>query len=229
MNRVLLSALYALLALIAQPLWAATMSYSGKLLTETGTPVVGGYVVAGTFAPGFDPFDYNCVYGDPDCNQVGGSFGSAYDSAVGEGNFIPIGAGTFTLTDGSFSGSGDSAASVGTQIWLFGFEDGSRNSQNQALASSSLPSWQVPFVATSLSASDADVFVMGAPHPEGVSLTSIPVPEPASLHLVLLLSLLAAAARSRARPLRPVRPVQHAEVRDERGGVAFAIQPKYDV
>ncbi len=166
---------------------AATVQYSGKLFAEFGPPVVGGEVIIGTFAPSFDPSQYNCVYGDESCNQVGGSFGSAFDSAVGEGNFFPIGFGAVTEIDGSFSGFGNTAAPAGTQIWLFAFENLTRNSFYQVLASSTDPAWQVPTQPngfTAIVASQANIFVMGFPDPEGVRLNVVPFPEPAGMAML---------------------------------------------
>ena len=169
----------------------ATVQYSGSLFDEHGDPVGGGYVIVGTFAPGFDPYNggneegtrYNCVYGDSVCNLNSG----AYDSAVSDGNFIPIGAGTITMLQGGFFGAGTTSAPAGTPIWLFAFEDTSRDSFFQVLATSS--TWQVPGQPpgfASLDASDADLFVMGTSHPLGVALSVIPFPEPCSLTFAVM-------------------------------------------
>jgi hypothetical protein len=166
------------------PAYAAGVDYSGRIFHE-GSPVVGGLVVAGTFAPSFDPHSYACIYGDMACNLDP----FAYDSAVFDGNFIPIGAGDLTDGTGFFSASGTTDAAAGTPIWIFAFQDASRNSFFQALASSTNASWVVPaqpLGQTQLNASNANVFVMGDSHLQGISLTVIPFPEPNSACMALL-------------------------------------------
>ncbi|MCH8043458.1 MAG: hypothetical protein IID44_07035 [Planctomycetes bacterium] len=162
---------------------AATIQYSGNVFSESGTPVSGGYVIAGTFAPTFD--DYIGTYGDDSRNLNSG----AYNLAVADGNFFPIGPGTITSPNGTFSASGITDAPVGTPLWLFAFEDISRDSFTQILASSSNPAWQVPAQpngSTTLTANDANVFILGASHPQGVALRVIPFPEPSSFALSVL-------------------------------------------
>lgn len=189
---------------LTQAVTAATVQYSGSVFFNFGTPIVGGYVVAGTFAPGFDPYNggqhsgtnYNCVYGDDVCNLNPG----AYDAAVSDGNFIPIGTGTVTDQNGRFSTSGSTSTPAGTPIWLFAFEDNSRDSGYQVLASSSNPAWQTPSQptgVTTLTASDANLFVLGTSHPRGVALRGIPIPEPSSMALSVLgcLAVLVAAVQ----------------------------------
>jgi hypothetical protein len=156
---------------------AAEINYSGQVFNESGLPLPGGFVIAGAFAPTFNPAGYCCFYGDPACNLDPG----AYDRAVADGNFLPAGAGGFTDAAGFFSLTGTSAAQAGSPIWLFAFEDAGRNSFTQALASSSDPDWAVPSGAgvTSIQATEATTFVLGQDHPLGIALSVIPFPEPA--------------------------------------------------
>ena len=175
---------------------AADVSYSGSVFFQ-GTPVVGGFVVAGTFKPGFDPLDYACVYGDIACNLEEG----AYAHAVADGNFLPIGPGDLTDAIGAFSASGTTTAAAGTPLWLFAFQDNSKDSFFQALVSSSDPSWLVPAQpsgVTQIVASAANIFVMGDSHPQGVSLTVIPFPEPSTACLAVVCALaMSLSARTR--------------------------------
>ena len=154
---------------------AATISYSGRVYDEMGQPLIGGYVVAGTFAPSFDPSRYSCFYGDNACNL--GS--QAYDRAVADGNFVPAGPGGFTGVTGLFTLAGDSTA-AGSPVWLFAFEDEGRDSFFQALATSGAANWLVPTGSgsTTLSAVQADRFVLGGDHPNGIQLSVVPFPEP---------------------------------------------------
>jgi len=175
---------------------AATINYSGNVYSESGSPISGGYVIAGTFAPAFNPHGYSCFYGDPACNQLPG----AYDMAVRDGNFFPAGTGGITDANGSFSLTGQTNAS-GMPIWLFAFEDATRDSFFQALATSNSPDWivQSGSAVTSLSAVQADTFVLGMDHPNGISLFVIPFPEPGVL---LSTGLISAALSIRIRPGR---------------------------
>ncbi|MEZ6072993.1 MAG: PEP-CTERM sorting domain-containing protein [Pirellulales bacterium] len=190
-----------LFAISPHPAGAAIILYSGSLFTDSGTPVVGGYVIAGTFRAGFDPYNggeyggtrYNCVYGDESCNLISG----AYDMAVSDGNFIPFGDGAITTINGEFTAIGATSAAAGTPIWLFAFSDTSRNSSYQVLASSSDSTWRVPESIGSFVASDADLFVMGSSHPQGVSLRVVPIPEPSSLTMLVLVSCFAIGSRRR--------------------------------
>jgi hypothetical protein len=162
---------------------AASIGYSGKVFSEYGVPIQNGLVVIGTFAPTFDVGNYNCVYGDGFCNL---EFGTAFDSAVSDGNFFPIDS-TLTGTDGSFSGMGSTSAQAGTPLWMFAFEFDQPASFFQVLASSTDPSWQVPAQpsgSTVLSAASANIFKMGMSHQEGLMLTVVPFPEPSSLILL---------------------------------------------
>jgi hypothetical protein len=167
---------------------AATVNYSGKLFSEAGPPVSGGEVVIGTFAASFDPFQYSCVYGDGACNLDLGAF----NSAVGEGNFFPIGSGAITGTDGFFSGTGTTSAPSGTPIWMFAFEDLTRDSFYQVLTTSSHSAWQVPAQPsgiTEIVALQANTFVMGFPEPEGIRLNVVPFPEPGTFLLLTVVGM----------------------------------------
>lgn len=197
-SSILITALVFTCCSPSQDATAAKVGYMGNVFSEAGTPVSGGFVIAGTFAPGFEPFEYNCVYGDGSCNLLSG----AYDSAVADGNFIPIGPGTNTDLNGAFFAVGDTFEPAGTQLWLFAFEDNSRDSFFQVLASSSSMGWQVPTQPTGLTlltASDAELFVLGASHPQGVALSVIPFPEPSSWALSVLGCFAALGTRSRLR------------------------------
>lgn len=164
---------------------ACGQSFSGTLYSGSGEPVVGGEVIVGVFASGFDPYNgghyggtrYNCYYGDEGCNLNL----HAFDMAVSDGNFIPLGEGAITNSRGAFSGTiiPTDSVQIGTEIWMFAFEDQSRRSFYQVLASSSHPSWQVGG-GSPLEAMDANIFVMGSSDPEGVRLWVIPFPEPSS-------------------------------------------------
>jgi hypothetical protein len=199
-RRLFLSAfVLALVGLGSQCVSAAVVGYSGRVFLGF-TPVENGYVVAGTFAPGFDASNYTCFYGDEVCNLNSGAF----ESAVTDGNFLPIGFGELTDSSGFFSAAGTTAAATGTPIWLFAFADDSADSFFQVLASSTDSSWLVPSQPagiTELVASDANIFVMGESHPLGVSLSVIPFPEPSAL-LLLCLGALGVAALRRSRGSR---------------------------
>lgn len=187
----------------ASSLPAQVVTYSGQVFDEfgdLGTP--GAYVIAGTFREGFDPYDYNCVYGDEACNQVGGEINGervpAFEAAVFEENFFPIGEGVLTDAGGVFSGSGMTDAAVGTPIWLFAFDSegaGSSDAFFQILATSVSAPWQVLPGLTQINAREADTAVMGFPRGDGIAFSVIPFPEPSAGLLVLLTSLTATVGR----------------------------------
>lgn len=159
--------------------------FGGTLYSEFGGPVVGGEVIVGVFTPDFDPRSggtlYNCYYGYRDtCNLSHGAF----EMAVSDGNFIPLGAGATTDSTGAFSGFifPTQSVPVGTEIWMFAFEDLSRSSLVQVLASSSNPSWRVGS-GLPIDAGDASIFVLGSSAPGGVRLSVVPFPEPSSILL----------------------------------------------
>jgi hypothetical protein len=99
---------------------------------------------------------------------------------VQDGNFLPAGSGGLTNISGNFVLTGDSPAAAGTPIWLFAFEDAGRNSGTQVLATSGAANWLVPTGSgsTTISAVQADRFVLGRDHPNGVQLSIVPFPEP---------------------------------------------------
>lgn len=170
------------LSFITDAAVAASVGYSGYLYSEFGAPVVGGYVVAGTFSP-------DTVFEGTYVDDVGDWLGGAYDNGVTAGFFSPIGNGTLTNTEGFFSSFGISSAPAGRPIWLFAFEDDSRDSFYQVLASSDDFSWQVPNQPsghTTINAVDANMFFIGNSHPQGIELSVVPFPEPTSLVLMLL-------------------------------------------
>jgi len=171
------------------------VSYSGKIYFS-GAPVVGGYVIAGTFKPGFSPSTYTYAYGDSSGNLEP----MAYDRAVADGNFLPIGSGALTSFGGAFSASGTTSAVAGTPVWFFAFQDNSRDSFFQVLASSSNASWQTPTQpdgVTSFNVNTANQFIMGAPYLDGLQLTVIPFPEPSAAAIAMLGVIGAAMWKSR--------------------------------
>ncbi len=193
LNPSLFTLMFCVCGFVSQNVSAATVEYSGKLFAnELLNSVSGAYVIAGTFAPGYDVVGEGTLVSgyvhdnlDADNNLEPG----AYDRAVANGIFIPIGLGAITFPDGAFSASGTTNASVGTPIWLFAFGDGTTHSNTQVLASSSDTAWLTPAQpsgSTTISASDTNLFVLGVEHPEGVALAYLPTPEPTSLVLSLL-------------------------------------------
>jgi len=201
--------------LVSQVTSAATVEYSGSVFS-LGGPADGSYVVAGTFAPGYKPFsgsddfdtysnstlyeinDLYCVYAATvfDCNIEAG----AYDTAVSDGIFTPIGLGTLTDQNGFFSTSGTTDAPAGTPIWLFAFEGNDTDAGTQVLASSTDSTWLIPAQpagVTTLVAGNADLFLFGVGHPQGVVLTGVPIPEPTSLVLSFLGGLAILGSRRR--------------------------------
>src|SRR5688572_17685339 len=79
---------------------AATVNYSG-VLTEApfpNGPLNDNFVIAGTFAPGFQVSQYKFAYGDPSGNL----YNDHYAYAVADGNFRPIGPGTLANSQGAF-------------------------------------------------------------------------------------------------------------------------------
>lgn len=163
----------------------ATINYSGRVFKNPyinlNTPLEEAFVIVGTFAPGFAPHSYNFVYGDTSGNQ--NEF--AYPMAVSDGNFIPLGSGTFTDADGNYSASVETSLPEGTPIWQFVLKGDDNDPtddalpQSQILASSLI--WQIPAQpdgTIDLVATHADMFIMGGPHPLGISVSVPPFPEP---------------------------------------------------
>lgn len=163
---------------------AGILSFSGRVYNEARVPVSGALVIPGTFAAGFDPFNYTNFYGDESQNLLP----DAYDMAVADGNFDPAGAGVLTSSDGSFTWLGNPSVPPGQPLWFFVFESGTTNSFYQALASSNSPNWISPPVsgATMIAANEANQFVLGERYADGVATTVIPFPEPTSTAMALM-------------------------------------------
>jgi hypothetical protein len=180
-----------------QPVAAQVVNYSGTVVDPFASfaPVANGFVIAGTFKPTFDPYQYSCVYGsDAFCNMDS----TRYSQAVADGNFIPIGAGTATLSDGSFSTSGSNLQGPGQQLWLFGFSYADPDLSNDMVLASS-PSWITSASPLEINTSDATLFVFGSPFGTAIALNGgLPVPEPN----IALLGGVAACVASMARRKR---------------------------
>jgi PEP-CTERM motif len=196
----------ALLFLVPSPMWAAaTVNYQGFLYGGSFgpfapfQPVVNGFVVAGTFAPGFNPSSIPAVYGDF-AQNVGSDY---YAKAVADGNIRPIGPGTLTDGTGHFSASGMTSDPTGTRIYLFGFSTPvpSNSGAFSTLGTSSDASFLVPPGGgiTTVNASMANQFVFGGTHNNGISLDVLPFPEPSTFILagVGFVALAAFAVRRR--------------------------------
>jgi hypothetical protein len=163
--------------LSTDPACAATIDYHVVLYNNSGVPIQGGRVIAGTFKPGFNVSNYACTYSDPFCNP----YENNYSLAVADGNFIPFDAGGLTSSTGIFSGSGISTA-TGSQIWTFAFSGSQPNGAGgQVLATGSGPSFFVPAAgSTGFNSSGINQFIFGQSFNSGLKLTGLPVPEPAS-------------------------------------------------
>jgi hypothetical protein len=164
----------------------ATVNYEGFVYADEFSfmPVQNGFAIAGTFPPGFDPYSYHCVYGDTSCNLNAGH----YSAAVGDGNFVPIGAGDLTDASGFFSGSGTTSAAAGTPVYLFVFATPDPDTSFYwGLATSTHPSFLVPAANgdTTLNAGLADTFIHGADAPGGIALRVVPFPEPSAFVFTL--------------------------------------------
>lgn len=188
------------LVFVAPLLWtaphfasAAIVNYQGQL-TNYGAPVTTGYVIAGTFKPTFDPYLYKHAYGIDDAGNMDSP---RLTQAIADGNFIPIGSGANVAPDGSFSGSGVTALSAGTKVWVFAFDNVNADAaQNFALASQ--PKWMTSPNAVTLYGGDATEFVFGFKFGDQISLSVLPMPEPSSLLMVCTaLGVAAASARRR--------------------------------
>lgn len=173
---------------------AEVVSYNGDL-TLNGGPVPNGFVIAGTFAPTFDPHNYKYVYGD----SWGNLLSSQYSQAVSDGNFRPIGSGTTTFLDGAFAGSGFNSTGAGHPIYLFAFDHPNPDlAENFALATS--PSWITGGATLSISGADASAFVFGLKAGSTIELNGLPFPEPSSFALVAtLVCVLAPRLRRKSR------------------------------
>ena len=161
---------------------AATVNYQGYLYGEFGSPAYGGFIIAGTFAPGFNPETIACVYGDESCN-VGTEY---YTLGVNDGTIRPIGDGVTTDSNGFFSGTGTTSEIAGSPIYLFGFPPFS--SAEGVVATSNHPSFLVPPTdgSTTLDASLANSFVFGYQTGNGIAVAVLPFPEPSALALVVI-------------------------------------------
>src|SRR3990172_2650140 len=96
----------------------ATVAYQGYLVQSPfGGPIANGFVVAGTFAPGFIPADYFEVFGD----GYGNVELNHYSNAVAAGAFHPIGSPVTTSPLGFFMGTGSTTVPQGASIYLFAF------------------------------------------------------------------------------------------------------------
>jgi hypothetical protein len=164
---------------------AATVNFEGFLYDGFNGPLWGGSVIAGTFAPGFDPTDIPCVYGDSSCN-VGAEY---YNLAVADGTIRPIGSFAIANSSGFFSGSGITNEPAGTPIYLFGFNPSENYSA--VLATSSHAAYLVPAMggSTSIHAVQADSFIFGFKLGRGFSVDGTPIPEPTTLTLLALTAL----------------------------------------
>jgi hypothetical protein len=181
--RVTSSAL-AILALVAtlamaRPVQAQVVSYSGNL-EKFGSPVDNGFVIAGTFKPGFDVNNYNYVYG---IDSFGNMETPKYAQAVSDGNFIPIGAGTLSSL-GAFSGSGTGSVGSGHQVWLFAFPQANPDAGTEAVLATN-PSWMTGAGVLTISGSDATTFKFGILSGNALQVLGLPVPEPSSIALAV--------------------------------------------
>ena len=155
---------------------AAQITYVGSVSSlEPVCPVK-----LGVFNPVFDPCRYKFVYG---VDEVGNMNGTMYGKAVAEGNFLPVGQGTYAFPGyGSpgFAGRVTVSGLEGRPLWLFVF--GNRDPDcAETLAFCSDSSWlcppdngQIP-----IDASTATTSVFGSFGPGGaIQVSGLPFPEP---------------------------------------------------
>lgn len=177
-----------------------------------GQAIENGFVIAGTFEPGFDVSRYKFIYGMDD---VGNMDSTGYSQAIVDGVFRPLGNGTHTVPNGTDDDyiyphgyfSGFAATSdpdhYGSKIYLFCFNDETQGNVLFAIFTSTNPSWVLGSENRTLYASDADRFVFGS---KGygdfdIELQGLPMPEPSTIVILSsgLLTLCFVAKRSRRR------------------------------
>src|SRR5690349_3245720 len=98
-NYLVWTVLAALVTVSPSLTWAASVSYSGRLSGIFGQPQVGGFVTAGTFAPGHTAESWILANND----SSGNVNADVYTLGVSSGVIVPIGIGAATFFDGSFS------------------------------------------------------------------------------------------------------------------------------
>lgn len=163
----------------------ATVSYHGYLYNQALTPIQGGFVIAGTFDPGFNPASYFAVYGDAFGNVAAGH----YSAAVAAGTFRPVGLPVNTSASGFFSGSGTTTAAAGTSIYLVAFpEHPDLGGTFGVLGTGIDPTFRVPDAmgSTDIDAALANQFYWGRHVNGGVGVGTLPIPEPSTLGALIV-------------------------------------------
>lgn len=167
---------------IASHVDARYVTYSGTI-SEEGYPLENGFVVAGTFIPGFDPYQFFWVYGD----EVGNGLPSSYSDAVDDGAFRPLGPNTLTNSSGVFTDTiyVNGSSHYSSQVWLFCFNHPSPSTGILALCTSTNASWVLDAQDRTLYASDVDQFAYGQPG-QGfdIELGIAPMPEPSTIAIL---------------------------------------------
>ena len=157
----------------------AVVQYSGSLFDPDGF-LQNDWVIAGTFKPGFDVNQYDFIYGDASGN-LGGQH---YTQAVADGNFRPIGSGTFANASGAFSGSGTATGIDGLPIYLFASAIPDID-QSFYLALATSPTWTVSNNGNvTIDAATASSFHFGYKDGTRMALSEIPFPEPSGVAVV---------------------------------------------
>jgi hypothetical protein len=164
----------------------ANVNYSGKLLhSPGGLPVDGGFVIAGTFAPGFEPSTYFQVYGDGSGNVAP----NHYMNATFAGSFLPIGLPVLTTAAGFFAGSGTTNAAAGTPVYVFAFPvHPDLGQQFGVIATGSDAAFLVPagMGSTSINFNLANNFLFGSGTANGLAAGQLPIPEPHTFVLTVI-------------------------------------------
>jgi hypothetical protein len=177
----------AAVAALLGPLTAAgaTVSYHGLL--KDPTPPQGDFVIAGTFRPGFQPWQYSHIYGDAYGNL---DFNHHYSHAIADENWRPIGVGTLADASGAFSGSGTTTGIDGLPIYLFLFDNPNPDTTwFFALATSTNPLWSVQNDGDIIiDAARANQFTYGYKQGDRIALSVIPFPEPSSAIAVAVMT-----------------------------------------